>query len=254
MSDKELTRENSGDPLKTYLILQLTAAQKQLRLIGPDGDIEALHRFRVALRRFRSLLHTYAKALYAPDAVAKSMLSATNPLREIDVFFASLDNTAYPRLYAAVEKERRTLYRNRWTSDTVERFEHALVRLSGDISRLAFESRTKKMLKRVDKLDARAKEAHERLGANSPEDAVHNVRLLYKQLRYALEFLSDAGLIDGRKKIKRVKKILEHFGAVQDAADQLRWLENFCSAHPHDECGHLVKARKKQLKALKKAF
>ncbi|MEJ2468829.1 MAG: CHAD domain-containing protein, partial [Campylobacterales bacterium] len=78
--------------------------------------------------------------------------------------------------------------------------------------------------------------------------------LRYKQVRYVLEFLDSSGLVDETKKLKKVKKLQEHFGAIQDAVNQLDWLKDFCTTHPSDECRDLYKRRKKALKRLKKTF
>ena len=241
-----------GNPLKTYLIRQLSLAKKQLFAIDPEGNIESLHRFRVALRRFRSVLDAYTDHMYALDAVAKSMLNATNPLRETDVFLSSIDAEHFPNLYRSVEKFKTKQYSKIWKPKTRSRFDLALEALIRDLSSVKLDVSDKRLLKRADALHKKAKEKHGKLTEHSEETQIHHVRIAYKQVRYVLEFLQEAELLEAKKEIKKVKKILEHFGAVQDAANQLDWLHRFCAEHPSDECESLYKTREETLEQLKK--
>lgn len=241
-----------GNPLKTYLIHQLSIAKEQLPAIGPEGDIESLHRFRVALRRFRSVLDAFTDHMYALDAVAKSMLKATNPLRDIDVFLSSIDTEHYPTLYRAVQRYKTEQYKKIWKPKTRARFDLTLETLIKDLSALKLDLSKKRLLKRADTLYKKAREKHEKLTEHSKETQIHHVRIAYKQVRYVLEFLQESGLLDAKKEIKKVKKILDHFGAIQDAVNQLEWLHRFCAEHPSDECESLYKIRKETLEQLKK--
>jgi CHAD domain-containing protein len=243
-----------GSILKSYLIGQLMAAKEQLDAIGPGADIEVLHAFRVALRRFRSVLTAYGKRDHAMDAVVKSMIKRTNPLRETDVFFASVDPSDNPKLFAALTSYRERQYKNVWKADTAKRFAKALERLIADLSELELDTGKKKLVRKGKHLYAAAKKEHKALTKDSKEALIHEVRLRYKKARYVLEFLDGAGLIKAGKKIKNAKKAQEHFGAIQDAVNQLEWLHRFCSEHPSDECSALYAHRKKALKQLKKSF
>ncbi|MHC3994261.1 CHAD domain-containing protein [Thiomicrolovo sp. ZZH C-3] len=240
--------------LKSYLVQQLETAKQQLPVIGPDADIEALHRFRVALRRFRSVLSAYTRHLYAPDAIAKSMLKVTNPLRETDVFLDALSFDTYPNLHTALTRFREKQYKKRWPAETPRRFEQTINLLISDIEALKLDQREKRLISRGEALYEKAKKARRALGKDSKEEEIHEIRLRYKQARYVLEFLHEAELIDAKRKIKNAKAHLEHFGAIQDAANQLDWLHRFCDKHPSPECTALYDARKKALRKLKKAF
>ncbi|WP_345973464.1 CHAD domain-containing protein [Sulfurimonas diazotrophicus] len=240
--------------LKSYLIRQLQTASEQLPLVGPAADIEALHRFRVALRRFRSVLSAYTHHLYAPDAIAKSMLKVTNPLRETDVFLDALSSESYPNLHAALTRYREKQYKKRWPPETPRRFAQTIDLLIADVQALKLDQRKGRLIRRGEAIYEKAKTARRALGEDSKEEEIHEIRLRYKQARYVLEFLDEAGLVDAKRKIKNAKKHLEHFGAIQDAANQLAWLHRFCDKHPSQECAALYEARKKALRKLKKAF
>ena len=243
-----------GSLLKSYLIGQLTTAKKQLTLIGPEGDTEALHRFRVSLRRFRSVLGTYTHHLYAPEAVVKSMVKGTNPLRETDVFLASVPPAEFPGLHQALTTYRNRLYKKLWKTDTAGRFAHAIDALIRDLSRLGLDHSDKKLIRKGKHLYGDAKKAHHKLTKDSAEEKIHETRLRYKQARYVLEFLDESGLADETVKIRKIKKVLDHFGAIQDAANQLEWLRRFCQKHPSDECATLLSQRQAALASLKEAF
>lgn len=240
--------------LKSFLKEQLISAKKQLRLIGPHADDEELHRFRVALRRFRSVLNAYTDKLYAPDAVVKSMVKVTNPLRETDVFLSSLEPERYPVLHRALSTFREKQYETVWKPDTVKRFEHALDALISDLSAVKLNPGKKQMVRIGESIYDAARKAHRSLTKDSKEKRIHETRLRYKQARYVLEFLDESALLEAGKKIKKAKKAQDHFGGIQDAANQLEWLRRFCEEHPSDECSVLYDLRKKMLKELKKSF
>jgi len=240
--------------LKSYLVGQLTEALRQLQTIGPDTDIETLHKFRVALRRFRSIVSAFSKQHSAPVSVVKSMLKLTNPLRETDVFLESVDPHSYPDLHSALTRYRATQYNQIWKPDTAEQFERALESLISDLSKHELDPGNKKLLRVGKHLYEAAVKSHKKLTKDSEEELIHDTRLRYKRARYVLEFLDEAGILKTKKKIKKAKHAQEHFGAIQDAANQLAWLHGFCSEHPSVECSALYDERKKALKALKKTF
>lgn len=243
-----------SEPLKMYLIEQLTAAKKQVRSISPDADSEYLHRFRVALRRFRSVLDAYTENMYAPDAIVKSLVKVTNSLRETDVFLASINAAKYPRLRKAVAKYRLKQFKRIWNEALVERIDATLHSLIQDFSVLNLTVSKKNLLSKGTDLYETAKAEHRQLTVHSDESLIHETRLSYKQARYVLEFLHSSGLLDAQKRINRVKKTLDHFGAIQDAVNQLEWLHHFCEKHPSKECSALYEERKKMLKSLKTSF
>lgn len=245
---------NSQNRLNDYLSEQLETAKAQLGIIGPEADIEALHRFRVALRRFRSVLISYNKKMYAPDAIAKSMLKSTNALRETDVFLASVDVHRYPGLHHSITRYRRKQYADIWSKKRVGRFDESLQMLGKDITKLPLEYSDKKLIGKGKKIYEHARNSHAKLTSKSSEAQMHKTRLLYKQARYVLEFLRDAGVADEQKKIQKIKKLLGHFGAIQDAVNQLEWLQAFCREHPSAECTALYTERKTALQELKQTM
>ncbi|MGB5964767.1 MAG: CHAD domain-containing protein [Sulfurimonadaceae bacterium] len=80
---------------------------------------------------------------------------------------------------------------------------------------------------------------------------MHKIRIRCKQARYSLEFIEASDLKSVAKEIKNCKKILNHFGAIQDAANQLDLLKHFCKTYATYECLTLHKGRKHAFKSLK---
>lgn len=241
-------------PLQSYLLTQLKNAEERLPLIHADGDSENLHQYRVSLRRFRSVLGLYIQECYALEAILKPLLKSTNALREIDVFVLGVDKKKYPHLLKNLKRYKSELYHKKWNAEAVRNHLNAVHRLIGDMEVLDL-SLTDKMLitTALDRYE-QSLDAKSRLTPDSPEEEVHHVRIMFKKARYALEFIEAAGLDDVGKKVKKCKKILEHFGDIQDAVNQLDLLKHYCKDHKSDECKALFEERKKELKALKKAL
>jgi CHAD domain-containing protein len=240
-------------PLHLYLEVQLRHALGLLPAIGPEEDIERLHRYRVALRRCRSLLRTYAPHADAFDAVLGRLLKSTNPLREIDVLVAGIDEERYGKLSRKLERYRTKLYGRRWNAETLRMHLNALHRLLDELDGLDIDTDdpaelTETAMQRY----AEAKAAAASLHRHSDPETVHDVRLHYKAARYALEFLDRSGLAKTKKKIAKSKKVLARYGAIQDASDQLAFLKRFCRRHPSKGCKKLSRERKKALKQLKR--
>ncbi|MCJ7766471.1 MAG: CHAD domain-containing protein, partial [Thiovulaceae bacterium] len=92
------------------------------------------------------------------------------------------------------------------------------------------------------------------LSRKSSANKIHKVRIRCKLARYTLEFIEESGLHEVGKKIKKCKKILNHFGEIQDTANQLALLKDFCKIHSSIECKALYKERKKAFKKLKESL
>lgn len=218
--------------------------------IAPDADPEHLHDFRVALRRSRSLTRLVAGRKNPFESRIKPILKSTNALREIDVMLGGIDTADYPALSQKLAAVRAERYRTIWTEAHRKHCRRTLTRL----------------LQRVHKLDrkddetvtalgleayARASRARKTLSRQTQSSRVHKVRILHKEARYALEFLHESGLHPAAKKIARCKKLLNHYGAIQDAADQLELLKHFCKEHTVQGCETLLESRREALDALK---
>lgn len=239
-------------PLHMYLFMQIERAEKLLSKIHSNSDPEYLHKYRVALRRARSILKVYLKNDDALADMLKPLLKSTNLLREIDVFVMGVDEVKYPLLLADLKKYRTDLYLKHWSADTVRADINALARMFEELHR--FECFVEETMLVAIGLE-RYKEAlalKKKLSHKSSTKKIHKVRIRCKQARYALEFIEASGLKEVGKQITKCKEIMKHFGDIQDAANQLDLLKSFCRAHMSDECERLYAERKKAFQGLKR--
>lgn len=238
-------------PLHTYLLAQLKRAEGLLQQIHSDRDYENLHQYRVCMRRIRSLLLVYFKESDRPEDILKPLLKSTNILRETDVFVMGVDAMQYPLLTKELKKYRKEIYLQHWSEDTLQVHLKALNRLLEDLP-----TRQQKVPDAF--LSNIALEQYEEvlvltkgLSDISSAKKIHKVRIRCKQARYVLEFIEESGLRSVGKEIKKCKNIQKHFGDIQDAANQLKFLKHFCKIYGSDECHSLYKERKAALKSLK---
>lgn len=234
-------------PLHDYLSEQLKSAESRLPHIHVDGDTEALHQYRVALRRSRSVIRLYCGKGHAMEAIIKPLLRSTNALREIDVFIQGVDPNDYPKVFSALHDERNALYERQWCADTVRTHLNTLHRLREDLksSSLAFAPAT--LVATAHSALNAASGARKALKRQSAPAKIHKTRIRYKEARYAMEFLHQSHLDTVVDEIKKCKRILNRYGAIQDAWNQLEFLKAFCNHHRTKECRRLLQARKNEL-------
>lgn len=238
------------DTLVTYLIGQLERAKALLPELAVTDDPETLHRFRVALRRSRSLLHLYAPDYDAIDAILKTVFKPTNRLRELDVLLLSIDKPDFPTLYQQLDDYRNEHYKLILTAAYIGRSRAVLEQLIAELKNAdtlhSDPELIKKALSFADKTDAVYKSINNETG---PKE-LHRVRIAYKTVRYCFEFLKESGLKYPKERLKNARQRQEELGALQDAHNQLEILHSFCDTCSADECKSLYKQRKKAYKKL----
>jgi CHAD domain-containing protein len=237
--------------LPTYLLNNLQNAESLLPQIHSDSDAENLHQYRVSLRRARSVIKVYLHESHDFEQALKPLLKSTNELREIDVLVMGVDAERYPLLLSDLEGYRNSLYRQQWDSETLQTHQNTLQRLIAELNTLQYALSDKVLVEigliQYEEAIALKKE----LSRKSSADKIHKVRIRCKLARYTLEFIEESSLKKVGKKIKKCKKILNHFGEIQDTANQLALLKDFCKNHASIECRLLYKERKKAFKKLK---
>lgn len=234
----------------TVALQWLAAAQAAAARLARAEDDEALHDFRVALRRLRSTLRLYRPELgrSVPARMrrrVKKMTRATNAARDAEVQLAWLQG-ARLRL---TPPER--LARNWWRNRLVERrdggyqsvrvrtlaafhataphVERALTRIAagganGDVGGFA----------RVtgERLQTTAQALGEALGkirAVTDTGEIHAARIAGKRLRYLLEPVAPA-LPGGRAAIREMKRFQDEFGLLNDTLVRLAEIEDAVQA------------------------
>lgn len=153
-----------------------------------ETDIEALHDFRIALRRLRSLLNPLGmkEACAELNAAASQAGRLTNPIRDMEVMAAELENHGLLRAAqtrrGAVSSAYRSLNKSvvidglfEALSDWPHAFRQALRDAPGEDLKVRISKRIKKQLARLS--DALNDPGHDR----------HDIRLLVKRARYSVE-------------------------------------------------------------------
>lgn len=215
-----------------------------------DVDPEFLHDLRTSLRRARSLLRDAAGVL--PDAarhdaldLAGALADRTGEVRDLDVQLAEWatrldgfdadERAALEPVRVVLDRRRRDAQRTLAAElDRLDRASwltrwHALV----DVRRDADGSRPDQANRRVGKVVAdRVERAHRRLvrdgrsiGPDTPVDELHTLRKDAKRLRSLVDAFGS--LVPGRHRrdyVARLKVLLDHLGAHQDAVVQQQQL------------------------------
>lgn len=208
------------------------------------GSAEAVHQFRVGLRRFRSALSLFRR--YLPEAQrrwandeAKWILSELGPVRDLDVLLAELlPSVTKPKHRAALRQLRASAAASRAAALTVARQALASARYARFMRRLdtwlagagwtaargpeakdgsaapaaAFARRT--LNKRVLKVLARGKSLDEMSVAER-----HEIRIAIKKIRYGIEFF--AAILPKKRADglwNRLKALQDSLGHLNDVA------------------------------------
>lgn len=240
------------NPLKSYLLEQFDQAIAKVPLISASSDIEHLHKLRVTLRRLRSLIRLYLVQPSVFNHTLKSLIEPTNQLREFDVFLSSLDPLSYPVLTQHIQLHRDACFHKVWNHVFATQFQHKLSLLKEELVKLPLAYDQSWLLTTTKLHKQNTFFAFKHLDTQPSTKHLHKLRIKFKVLRYALEFIHQLNIKDFSKTIKECKLIQEQLGMVQDNANQLQWLEHFCQQEPSQECDTLINKRREILEDLKK--
>ncbi len=230
----DLPRRPAEEAVRRYALLQLERAEAAREaLVAGDRD-EALHDFRVALRRLRSVLRLHRDAL-AADYPAKplkrlgKLARDTNPGRDAEVQLAWLltlgetmkphERTGYRQLVAQLEERRDASYRKveREIARDFAGFAESLrarlgsyqvaVTLAENAHPASFADAT------YQALAAQRGELTQRLasiGGPTDEETAHAARIAAKRLRYLIEPLAPwaPAILDAVELLKELQDLL----------------------------------------------
>ena len=239
------------------------------------ADIESVHRMRVAIRRMRSLLklipdHYQARTARQLQSGLREIARTLGAVRDLDVlildlerFAASLPAEERAPIQAVIQRldQRRTKRRQRinalFDSKSYARSLRQLKR---------FAKSSGKGVRRIDRRAPRELRhvlpvlLHQRLAIVRAYDTVmpaadiedlHDLRVEFKQLRYALEFFQPILGASAAPYLRRVRAIQDLLGRIQDisvfieaisrlkkpTAEQQQALENYRSARLTEQDG-----------------
>jgi CHAD domain-containing protein/CYTH domain-containing protein len=205
---------------------------------SPDAD--ALHDYRVAVRRLRSCLRAYAKPLRSSLTEKtlrrlRRLAHGTNRSRDLDVHLAWLGDQGHKvgeseRLGVTWLFERLTADRDRAWEDMLDLDESHFPRIHARLVRRLSRFRATIDLeegprrrstaavaaRRVRAASGLLKERLRRVQGYSSVDAIHRARIAAKHLRYLLEPFAPA-VSEGEATVDRLKALQDGFGDVHDA-------------------------------------
>jgi CHAD domain-containing protein len=214
------------------------------------GDVEAIHRLRVATRRLRASLRMLREV--APSDQVESvadelgwLCGAIGAVRDLDVLAQLLEERA-TRLEAdfirALEPLSATIRRQRATEQErlvaaldSERYRGLVLHLAAIAPEPAADSvALGAVAARLVRAQLRATlRAGAGLDEASPAETLHRLRIRVKKLRYALEPLRAVGGKPVRRMLRRLERVQERVGLYHDAATAAAWLHGWAS-ESHD--------------------
>ncbi len=229
----------------------LDAMAKNVAGVVHDIDSEFLHDFRVAMRRTRSLLSQLKNYLPAETSrhfqnELKWLGSLTGPVRDLDVYLLQKDEYALmlpQQLHGGLEaffqdlaesrEKNLTLLRQGLSSERYTTFHRSwkefLQKEAGGQSRTMAEEECFPIARRIiRKRYRKILKNGEKLGAHSPDEELHSLRIQGKKLRYLLEFFSSFFAEEEIGHfLKQLKNLQNNLGDFNDVCVQLEMLESF---------------------------
>jgi CHAD domain-containing protein len=258
MAVRRSTRARAVAPSSTDSAAKAAAAAiaAQLRAMTAEhanaiaGNVEAIHRLRVATRRLRAALRMLREVVpggetdSAPDELAW-LCGAIGAVRDPDVLAQLLEDRATrlePDFIRALEplsdaiRRQRTVEQERLVAALgSERYRGLVQRLGAVAPELAADSVTLgAVAARLIRPQLRAMlRAGAGLDEASPPETLHRLRVRVKKLRYALEPLRAVGGKPARRVLRRLERVQERVGMYHDAVSAAAWLHGW-AAESHD--------------------
>lgn len=221
-------------------------------------DVEGLHQMRVALRRLRTAFALFPEAFAAPPHAAlveeaRWLARALGPARDLDVFKDEIlkpvheafpADSAFAVLAQAMEKARALAWTEALTAVASARFTAFVLDLAalleGEAPGAANGARAQALQRPAREHAGAALEAlfgkAEKLGKQLPKLSTadcHRLRRRLKRLRYAVEFFASLyPQADTGRYGKRLAKLQNTFGALNDAATASRIVESLINKTP----------------------
>lgn len=244
------------DGFRTILLACLRHFRLNEPLLVRDGDAEALHQLRVAIRRLRTVLWLFKPATKGREheGLNKELASLTRELgaaRNIDVILASMVRGDPAR--SQLEKDRRQLYAKIVRKLDSLKFRNFIIEIlawahSGDwrfgkrASRPLMPFAIKRLDRLWDRIESRATEL-----AHLPVEQRHHLRIETKKIRYALEFLSEllkGGGKSHEKFVRAAEDVQDSLGLLNDLATRREILGVLPGSPAKLAARHLRDARK----------
>jgi len=211
--------------VRGYLRAQLAEIERTDPLIRSGQDPEAVHDFRVAVRRTRSVLRS-TRSLFDGawlDALREELrwlAGELAPLRDLDVLLSGLRKDSDPDVAPAIkllETERKRARRRVLTTLAGERYLSLLDRLSAAVEAPPARSSEISLEAVAEREFRKLRRAAKKVGPKSPAAEIHRARIHAKRARYAAELAEPLAGKRARRFISEVKRFQDVVGAHQDA-------------------------------------
>ena len=214
------------------------------------GEVEAIHRLRVATRRLRAALRMLREVAPGDEAESAAdelgwLCGAIGAVRDLDVLAQMLEQRAarleadFIRALAPLSdtiRRQRALEQERLVAALEsERYRGLVQRLGAVASDPAADSVTVgAVAARLVRPQLRAMlRAGAGLDEASPPEALHRLRVRAKKLRYALEPLRAVGGKPARRMLRRLERVQERVGLYHDTTTAAAWLRGWAD-EAHD--------------------
>ncbi|HVB82504.1 MAG TPA: CHAD domain-containing protein [Candidatus Binataceae bacterium] len=275
-------RAHPAAPSSTDPAAQVAAAAiaVQLRAMNAEqagavsGEVEAIHRLRVATRRLRAALRMLREVVPSDEAESAAdelgwLCGAIGAVRDLDVLAQMLEDRAtrleaeFIRALAPLSgtiRRQRAIEQERLVAALdSERFRGLVQRLGTVASEPDADSVTLgAVAARLVRPQLRAMlRAGAGLDEASPPETLHRLRVRVKKLRYALEPFRAVGGKPTRKMLRRLERVQERVGLYHDAATAAAWLRGWAT-EAHDAppaalmaAGALIHSLERRLRRLR---
>ncbi len=254
LGEEELPVQDDEDIAPTVfsmIVHRLRLARSYERGIIEDIDPECLHQYRVNLRKVRSLL-SLTKELFPEEkerylrAELAEIMKATNTLRDLDVH--ALEEQWYKSTVA--DRFRPAL--SHLFSQLLDRRSEEAARLSGILSSREYEERIEALCslleerppltgvknqdgewdvysyvqKRFNTLLQRIEKKAKPIGKKSPDRKIHQLRVMFKKIRYLIDFFKPLFSGKAYRKIKEeIRRCQNILGEFNNLSVQLTFME-----------------------------
>ncbi|MGZ4417113.1 MAG: CHAD domain-containing protein [Gaiellaceae bacterium] len=219
--------------VRAYLRAQVAEIERTDPLIRSGDDPEAVHDFRVAVRRMRSVLKS-TRALFDEEwlqALREELRwlgGELAPARDLDVLLARLGKEAGPEempVLKLLETERRRAWKRARAALSGERYLKLLDRLSAAVESPPVRQADLSLEAVAAREFTKLRRAARKLGPKATADQVHRARILAKRARYAAELAEPVARKRAHRFVKAAKRFQDVVGSHQDAvvaADKIR--------------------------------
>ena len=229
----------------------LATARENEAGIVDDIDTEFLHDYRICVRKIRSVL-SLIKGIYPEEkteelrAAFAQFCEVTNRLRDLDVYLLAREEytamlpaafrPALEGMFQDFARERRRALRKVVAHFGSPAYRAAIEAAEDFFARPSHLAETEVsqspvgplVARRIDKSYKRIVKIERSLGADTPDEAVHQVRIQFKKLRYLVEFFNELLPADETEYIeKQLRRLQNCLGRFNDYSVQQRALMNY---------------------------